>query len=102
MKGLLISLLGFLARLISVVLIGYFFFVFFKNKFFDKDALRFFVENNVFVLSSIIILGTCILFNTLDAFKKLFSVRFLRGLIYLVLSIGIGFAIWFIYENVPY
>lgn len=102
MKGFMISLLGFIARLAAVVVIGYFFFIYFKNKFFDKDVLHFFVENNVFVLGSVIILGTCILLNTVDAFKKLFSVRFLKGLIYLILSVGMGFAIWFIYSNVPY
>ena len=102
MKGFLIGLLGLIGRIAGLAITGYYFYSYVRCEFFEKTEIHFFVKNNVFVLGSMIILGFCILFNSVDAFRKMFKVRFLKALIFIIFSALFGFMMWFIYTHTPY
>ncbi len=102
MKGFFISLLGFVARIVAIIVIGYFFFIFAKCKWIDKTELVFLIENKKFLIYSTIIIGVCVFFSLIDSLRKLFSIRFLKGLILLIITAAFVAAIWFMWQNVPY
>jgi len=102
MKGFIIGFLALLGRLAALVTIGYFFFIYFKNKWIDKTEISFLVENKTFLIYSGVIIGVGSLLSLIDALRKLFSIRFLKGLLYLLITAGFVAAYWFMYNNIPF
>ena len=102
MKGFLISLLGLIGRIAALVTIGYFFFIYVKCKFIDKTELEFLVENKQFVIYSGIVIGVGSLLSLIDSLRKLFSIRFLKGLILLIITAAFVAAYWFMFKNIPF
>ncbi len=102
MKGFFIALLGLIGRIAALVTIGYFFFIYLKCVVIDKSDLVFLVDNKQFVIYSGIIIGVGSLFSLIDALRKLFSIRFLKGLILLIITAAFVAAYWFMFNHIPF
>ena len=102
MKGFFIALLALIGRIAALVTIGYFFFIYAKAKWIDNSELVFLVENKQFVIYSGIIIGVGSLLSLVDALRKLFSIRFLKGLILLLITAAFVAAYWFMFNNIPF
>ena len=74
----------------------------FVNKWIDNSELKFLVENKQFVIYSGIIIGVGSLLSLIDALRKLFSIRFLKGLILLIITAAFVAAYWFMFKNIPF
>ena len=101
MKGFLIVFFGLIGRIVALAVVAYFFYSFFYNKWFQEgEPLTFFVDNKTFLIGGLIALGVGTFLSTIDGLRKLFSVRFLKGLIILIFSVGFVAAGWFMYNNI--
>ena len=101
MKGFFIALLALIGRIAALITIGYFFFIYAKSKWIDEKELVFLVENKQFLIYSGIIIGVGSLLSLIDALRKLFSIRFLKGLILLLITAAFVAAYWFMFNNIP-